>query len=373
MHHCLPSSNDRLNGGVWTWKAMGYWAPIQQLRFRGGLQKAVRAPNVRELFEEPTVDAGGIADPCSPVFGLIDDPAIAAACARNGGVGLSPDEEVFFPLETRSGSTDLKAETARTLTLGVVAQPLRGLNLTVDYYDIDIKDTIGTFGGGAQFTLFGCIRGGGDPADPLCQAYQRAPSGEVTQIDLPTANLARLRARGIDWQMAYGFPLPVGAIRLNLSGTRLLSSEIELNRNIGAIDCGGAFGGICGGTIGGSATPKWKLFNRAAWTAGPVTLSLRHRFFSSTRNSRFAGAEVLGFPPPTNLPTRARRLEARHYFDLASSFAINRRYGLTLGVNNLTNRKPSLLGSQQIQANTDPSLYDVLGRRFFVSINARLR
>jgi outer membrane receptor protein involved in Fe transport len=174
----------------------------------------------------------------------------------------------------------------------------------------------------------------------------------------------------VDWQLSYRFPLLTGGFRLNLSGTRLISSTIQPNPGIEPIACGGSFGGPCGATIGGSATPQWKLFNRFAWEKSPVTLTLRHRYFSSTRNGNFAAAEALGLPR-IDIPARALRLESRHYFDLAASVSI-RRFDLSFGVNNLADQKPSLLGNDQIQANTDPSLYDVLGRRFFVSLRARL-
>lgn len=359
-------------GGVWTWKAMGYWSPIPEIRFRGGMQKAVRAPNVRELFEEQTTTFGGLVDPCSPALGLVDDPAIAAACVRNGAADLPPEFEFASPLQTTGGSTDLKAERAKTLTMGFVAQPMPNLSLTLDYYDIDIRDVIGVFGGGTDFTVFGCISGGGDPADPLCQAYERDPSGEIIFINQVASNLTRVRTRGIDWQLAYRFPLLGGDFRLNLSGTRLLSSEIQPNKGLDAVQCDGFFRSTCGSTVIGGAAPRWKLFNRFGWQRGPVNLSLRHRYFSATRDSFFAVNEALGLPPPNFIPERGHVLESRHYFDAAVGFEINDRFDLTLGVNNLANNKPAQISFGATQANTDASLYDVLGRRFFVALNAKL-
>ncbi|GAA4712183.1 TonB-dependent receptor [Sphingomonas lutea] len=359
-------------GAVWTWKAMGYWSPVRELRFRGGLQKAVRAPNVREMFLEESVASTGVTDPCAPAFGLLDEPAIVAACERNGGVGLPTDNIDFFPLATQTGSTTLKPENARTMTFGVVASPFESLTLTADYYDIKIRDAIGTFGGGAQATIFGCIFGGGDPADPLCQAFQRDEGGQIASIFLPTANLIRVAARGIDWQASYRSRVLGGNLALNLSGTRLLKSTLQLNANVDPIRCGGAFGGACGFTILGAAQPQWKLYNRVTWSRRPFTLSLRHRYFSGTVNGRLRYAEALGATPPSNIPGRALRLEERNYFDASIGFALPRTFDLTFGVNNLTNRKPSLLGTNQIQANTDPSLYDVIGRRFFVTLAAKL-
>ncbi len=357
-------------GGVWTWKVMGNWAPVRQLRFRAGLQQAIRAPNVRELYEEPITNFDAPYDPCAPVNGATLTPEMVAACARNGAADVSDD--FYDSLVTTGGSTDLKAETARTLTIGAVAQPIQGMSATLDYYDIDIREAIGVFGGGSQFVVPGCSAGGADPADPLCQAYDRGEDGFVSELRIPTANLARLRTRGIDWQLTYGFRLMSGRMQLNLSGTRLLRSDVQFNSNLDALQCDGFHGYPCGNTILGTAMPKWKLFNRASWEIGPATFSLRHRWFSRTKAAFFAMNETLDQPPPTTVPVNAVWMQSRHYFDAAVSFDIASRFGLTLGVNNVFDTQPSLVGFGQVQANTDPSLYDVLGRRFFASISAKI-
>jgi iron complex outermembrane receptor protein len=359
-------------GGVWTWKVMGNWSPLPALRFRAGLQQAIRAPNVREVYEEQLTNQSAPLDPCAPVNNFVLTPDLIAACERNGAVDLPPD--FYDTLVTTGGSTSLKAETARTLTAGAVVRPIPGLNLTIDYFDIDIRDAIGVLGGGesAFGAVVGCIFGGADPSDPLCQAYTRGETGFVSELRIPNANLGRLRTRGIDWQLAYGFPLLSGNVHLNLSGTRVLSSQIRTNSNLDAVECVGTFGNPCGRTIQGTANPKWKLFNRASYSVGPATFALRHRFFSATRDGRFAALEVLEQPEPTFIPLNAGKLQARHYYDAAVTLDIARRLQLTLGVNNLFDTKPSLVGNQQVQANTDPSLYDVLGRRFFATVSARI-
>jgi outer membrane receptor protein involved in Fe transport len=347
-------------GGVWTWKAMGNWSPIRKLRLRAGLQKAVRAPNVRELYEETATNFDFLADPCVLENGFAITPDLIAACERNG-VAVLPE----FGGETlvhTGGSTDLKAETARTLTIGAVMQPFPWIEATVDYYDIDIKDIIGVFGGGANSTVIGCIYGGADPADPLCQAYERDADGLVSDVFAPTANLARLRARGIDWQVATRFSLAGGRATVNFSGTRLIAWDDQINHNLNPVLLAGTF-----------STPKWKLFNQLSWSRNPVTFNLRHRYFSSMDDPAFAQAEALDQPSPTNVPVHAAKMQSRHYFDAAVNFAFGRRFELTLGVNNLTDAKPSLVGFGQVQANTDPSLYDMLGRRYFASISAKIQ
>lgn len=371
----LRWSNYSSVGQAWTWKAMAEWVPVGGLKLRGGLQRAVRAPNVRELFEEPSTSTLGALDPCSPFLELLGDPEIAAACLRNGvpaGAFLPP---LAFALSFNRGDPNLDAETARTLTIGAAFTPgwARGLIVTADYYDIRIRRPIGQFGGGSNLIVFGCITGGGDPADPLCQAIERGPDGSILSIDQPTANLHRLRARGIDWQIAYAHEFGdhsadrPNRVQIHFSGTRYLESGFQADRNVPNIDCAGFFGDPCGNTIGGAAVPEWKLYNRATWTLGPVAATVRHRWFSSTLDGRIRFAKALGIPP-IPIPEEGRKLESRHYFDLATSFRLRKNFDLTIGVNNLTGRKPAITGSNQVQANTDPSLYDVLGRRYFAAL-----
>lgn len=42
------------------------------------------------------------------------------------------------------------------------------------------------------------------------------------------------------------------------------------------------------------------------------------------------------------------------------------------GVDNVFKTRAPLMGDSQVQANTDPSRYDVFGRRFFVGLDVRL-
>jgi outer membrane receptor protein involved in Fe transport len=361
----LRYSNYDTVGGVWTWKALASWAPIRQLRLRGGLQRAVRAPNVRELFEAPTSAISGDVDPCDA--GLITDAAFAAACLRNGAPPGFVSTAV--PTVRSRGTPTLRAETARALTVGAVSTPLPGLTLAADYYYIRIDGAIGTFGGGPAFTVFGCIAGGADPADPLCRAYARAPGGNILFYDLPTANLPRLSARGIDWQLRLNRPLLGGRIDIGLSGTRLFSLASRFNENAPALECAGFFGALCGITIAGTATPKWKLYNRLSYSFGASTLTLHHRYIDGTTDGRFAVRKAFGLPPPTALvPAEGVRQESVHYFDLAASFAIGRRFDLTVGVDNLTDPRPPVLSSGFLV----PSNTDLVGRRFFATLAARL-
>jgi iron complex outermembrane receptor protein len=371
-------------GGVWTWKALGDWSPMRGLRFRGGFQRAVRAPNVRELYEVETLAFPFALDPCAAEAGLLGNPEVLAACLRDG---VPPESFPFLPFESGEafgalrGNPDLEAETARTFTIGAVIAPqaVPGLTVTLDYYDIRIRDAIHRLGGDSIFMVMGCILGGGgDPAYSVCQGYDRnAEFGYLEFIDQPTANIPHIRVSGIDWQLAYRRQLPwglfAGSDRLDLAmaGTRYLKAGMRPNEGLPELDCIGLLSGPCSFTVGAGVFPEWKLLNQLAYDSGPMSLTLRHRWFSATRDGRLELADRFGFTY-YNIPAEGARMESRHYFDLVLSATPSDRFKLTFGVNNLTNRKPPVTGLLQVQANTDPTHYDVLGRRFFITATARI-
>lgn len=115
-------------GGVWTWKALGDWSPLPGVRIRGGLQRAVRAPNVRELYEEEALTFPFALDPCAAEAGVLDQPGVMEACLRNG---VPTGASTFLPFESGQafgltrGNPNVRAEVARTLTVGTVISPAK--------------------------------------------------------------------------------------------------------------------------------------------------------------------------------------------------------------------------------------------------------
>ncbi|WP_338242153.1 TonB-dependent receptor domain-containing protein [Aurantiacibacter hainanensis] len=360
-------------GGAWTFKALSSWSPVEALRLRGGYQRAVRAPNVRELFAVAETTVGFVGDPCSNDFPstrpLTDDPAIAAACIRNGVPAEIVGTQIFSaPLVTSSGNPALGPETAQTWTAGAILSPMPGLRLGLDYYDIRIADAIAS----PEPIVLGCIAGAlADPQDLSCRSFQRASDGTIVSLTTMPINFGSLQARGIDWQASFNTQLGLfsGDDRVNLllSGTHYFENSYRTSPTTEESQCAGSFGRPCGNTIGGSATPRWKLFNQLSYSWDDFRFSLRHRWFSATRDARFAQGRTFGLPPP-RLPAEGEWLEARHYLDAAVTVGITANASFTLGVNNLTDAKPAITGTNQVQANTDPSLYDVLGRRFFLNL-----
>ena len=130
------------------------WSPVQDLRLRGSYQRAVRAPNVQELFLQDRVQLAFNGDLCaSDVIGEAPGGVTEAQCARTGvkpgqfGNILANPSNQYNGLI--GGNQDVQPEESDTFTYGVVLTPrfAPGLSVSVDYYDITVDKSIGILGG----------------------------------------------------------------------------------------------------------------------------------------------------------------------------------------------------------------------------------
>ncbi len=187
--------SDYSNAGVThTYKVAGDWTVIDGVRFRAGYNRAVRAPNVVELFSPRNVVLDGTTDPCAEDHSA----ATVARCATLFGLtpaqvlALEPDPANQYYGQT-GGNPDLKPETADTYTVGLVWSPsfISGLNFTVDWFDIKVKDYIANIG--ADTILLGCINGTTPAYCPLVRrdtiGSLRSTQGFVTDTTFNTGGL----------------------------------------------------------------------------------------------------------------------------------------------------------------------------------------
>lgn len=225
-------------GTTLSYRAGLQWAPVESLRFRTVWSRAQRAPDTTELYSPPRDDYDSITDICSGVTagttGTVAqncraDPGIAAAIAANG-VFTSEVTSVNAP---NGGNTDLKEETADTLTVGLVFQPtfLRGFDLSVDYYDIKVADAISSLSNSQLMAE--CYGSTSGTDNRFCNVITRDAEGQITKILNLEENLDDLRASGVDVAARYRFDLDAWkvpgdfTVRLNYSRRLKLESRYE--------------------------------------------------------------------------------------------------------------------------------------------------
>ncbi|WAT18128.1 TonB-dependent receptor [Aurantiacibacter sp. MUD11] len=380
-------------GGVWAYAGGIEFSPIPDIKFRGQYQRAVRAPNVGELFGGQAIGFPGATDPCGNATFLAANPGADAICVATGVPQANLGNAAVVQLNAQipalfGGNPGLQEETSDSWTFGVVLQPeaIPGLTITADYFDIVIEDTISIAGGSLQGLFDLCYGDIQDVNNAACQPFVgiRNSDGAITVNAPPlvsSVNIAELGVSGIDLQVNYGMDLPfsvftsggVSDFNISFLGTWTESSYfVPIAALPRTIECAGEFANECG-----EPTPSFKWTSRFTWVDGPFTFSTRWRHLSavddddvSTDYTQFNGIE---------------RIDAYDLIDLTMSYDWNDMITLSVGVRNLfdtlpgapefdangfvTNRPNSLLlGDNQEQANTYPSTYDVLGRDWFASV-----
>jgi len=211
-------------GTTVSYRAGAQWEPVRGMNLRTTFSRAQRAPDTTELYSPPRDDYDTVVDLCSGVtataVGTIADncranPGIAAAIAADG-VFRQDSTNVNAP---NSGNADLKQETAYTFTAGVVVNPgfLPGLQASVDYYDIKVKDAISALSNTNQ--MLECYSDTNGYGNRFCDAITRDAEGQITRLVNEQENLDELRARGIDVALAFQFRPEVipGRVRLSLN------------------------------------------------------------------------------------------------------------------------------------------------------------
>ncbi|MCR9180038.1 MAG: TonB-dependent receptor [Erythrobacteraceae bacterium] len=224
-------------GSVFTYAVNGFWSPIEDLRIRGTYSRAVRAPNISELFAPAQAAFFRPFDPCDQTEidrlqadGFANIANRIANCRADGiPEGFSDPLSARFA-GTISGNTDLREETADTYTVGVVLQPrfIPGLAFTADYYNIGIEDAISTIA--AQDVVDNCYDSTAFPND-FCGSFTRNRDATSAQflgfnsLNLTTINFVRIETAGVDASLSYR--INIGDHRLGLSATASWVDKID--------------------------------------------------------------------------------------------------------------------------------------------------
>ena len=364
-----------------TFKGGGEWAPTSDFRFRGGFNRAVRAPSILELYtpESVTNTSDVSEDPCA--LGAAH-PATLAACQNTGvtaaNYGKIPQCPANQCAVLQGGNPTLGPETANTYTLGGVFTPhfLPGFQASVDYYNIDLDGIIGSIPLGVS--LSNCLAGN----QVYCKNIVRNP---VTGILFGTTvgaggyfvgnnvNVAHQTVNGLDLQASYRLPLSRfgwdswGAVNFSYDASVDLGQRNTPLPGAQVYDCNGLFGPQCGGPY-----PNYRHTVRATWTAPHnIQASVAWRFIGGMAYEGDSNQPTIGgntTPDPI-----AHTIPAVNYMDVAVAWQVHPKLTIRAGVNNILDQDPPLIENSIVggaNPNTYPT-YDLLGRHLFLSLSAK--
>lgn len=406
------NSHYNTTGNAFTWKAMGDWEVTDFLTIRGGYNKAVRAPNVAELFLAPqqTFTAAGGGDVCRLNNGLAwsantatnpNAANVLAVCRILMDQTVAGTANTFysdpnfynaqgpaFAFPTLVGNPTVQPEKAQTWTLGAVfgstasSEWLRRLRLTVDYYNIKVDDAIGPLTlDTAQRQCFDPVFNPAISSDPAaaaataaCQAIGRvAGDGALGNVQVTYLNNGRFRTSGIDVQLDWAFPVGPGTFSVNSVFNYLIAlKSAPLPASAGPagqlVDYAGTLGPAGSQAIAENGLNpgsfRWKMLNTFSYAVGPVTVAVQWQHLPAAKSITYT----------SNNATTFVGAPAYDLFNLNGSFAITRDATLRWGVDNLFDKAPPLieyntaspLGNGVGASPFNAYFYDMNGRRFYL-------
>jgi outer membrane receptor protein involved in Fe transport len=376
-------------GTVWTYNVGGEWAPIRDIRFRGNYGKAVRAPNVSETgFPVVPNFAPGFVDPCSQAGIAAGSTIRAANCLADlGATLLAGLPNVTYSLPILSGSNpDLKPEVSYSLTLGGVLNPrwIPGLSVSVDYYNIKVKNVIVSLT--AQAIANACYD---QPTlnNPFCPLFTRfqgpgtGPMGELPGQILGNTllsagqNFAKRIRRGIDTQVGY---------RTRLSSNVSLDTNLIYVHNLKTSNFQDPTNpGFENRILGELGDPKDEARLDADLKVGQVTFGYRVHYIGKMVINGAAYEDFFPLPtactplgcPPNNLDfadtvwnPAITYHDVRFQWDTGPAFGMAKNLQIYIGVDNIFDKHPPL-GNTALGSGS--SIYDVRGRNYYAGVKAR--
>ena len=347
------------------------WAPVRDLRIRANYSRAVRAPNLVDLYFPLSQNFALPADPCA-ARNLGTGAATREANCRADGVPVGYDFTYRSSLQFLSGGNpDLGEEKSDSYTLGAVFQPsfIPGLALSVDYYDITVNDVITSLS--AQAILNACYDA--ESIDnQFCNLFDRAgaaggPSGEQpgrvleNNLRVVPLNFAKLKVRGIDVELSYRHAIgDLGNLSSRITYTRALQNDQFLN----PIDPGRANQVLL--ELGDPRDAvNWDL----DFKSGSITLGYQMRYIGKMTTFSYESFFSKQGRDPENADVAERRFYPDvFYHDARIGIDAGERLNFYVGVDNIFDRDPPL-GLTGIGGGS--GIYSNRGRFFYAGAVAK--
>ncbi len=307
-------------GAIWSWKVGATNEFVPGLRGRVARSRDIRSANLSELYTTSTTGWSYVLDPVT--------------------------QQTVYALSNGGGNPDLVPETADTLTAGITWSPqaVEGLDLSVDYFDIRIKDVITTIG--LQDILSRCAAG--NPA--MCARVERDAGGNITRIVSTFTNLSEYKTDGVDLEVAYKRPVTLFGTGGTLSARTLASwiNSLTTDDGIKNIEYVGSQGYAFG-----LGVPRWRAVSSLAFNSDRVSANVRARYIASgqyDRNQAIVNGAIGSYV----------------YYDLGASarFGEGGQFELYGAINNVTNKQAPI-------ASTFSPYYDVMGRYYTAGLRLK--
>ncbi|WP_042838205.1 TonB-dependent receptor, partial [Xanthomonas citri] len=329
--------------GRFTWNAGWEWRPRDSLLLRGSYGPGFRAPDLHYLFAgEGNDEATGVDYyRCATQ----DGQASIAACRFN-------DEAL---VRRRRGNRALRPETSTAWTAGVVWSPRQGLDLSADYYAIDMRDQV------QDLSVDRVLRDEADcrleqrDADSIaCREamgrVERRADGALSAVSVAPINIARETTSGVDAALHYETQTRWGAFDLLINYTWVHRHRIQRDDGAALESAFAVNSGYDAPRTKANAALRW---SRNAWSAS----------LQGQRLGRLPSADsYLEIQAPDS--ETGPWIAATYRFNGTLQYRVTDRAQVSLAVTNLLDAMPPVDRSATIYPYYDASWFDTTGRRF---------
>lgn len=336
-------------GGKATFKGGLGYRPVEGVLLRGTYAQGFRAPSILELYQGARQTSFQGSDPCNG--------GAAANAGKPGCIGVPAGyNQANYNLNglipgVISGNRNLRPETSDSISAGVALTPLHGLSITVDYYNIKIKNAIASQSPTQIMQL--CAQRAG----VFCELVQRdASTGAIINLLQGAQNLNSIKTDGVDATVRYDFTTGVGRFGAVVDASWLGSFR--------TVSPDPATGGTIVDDRAGKGDqpratyPRWKGQASLNWDGEGANATLRARYIGST-------SDVVN-------PVKDARTKAVTYIDAEVGFDVGEgrtRFGI--GVNNLFDTQPPA-SYANAPINYDIYTYDARGRFLYARFSVKL-
>lgn len=380
----LRYSSYNVQGNATTYKYGFTWQSTDDVMIRGSYNRAVRAPNINELYGVQYQNLYNGTDPCAgsdPTYTLQECENTGVTAAQYGTIQdcSSSQCSAYY-----GGNENLKPEKANTWSIGLVLTPemIPGFTFSADYYRIMVHDMIDSVDPGIIVKM--CAKTGDSS---YCDLIHRSSStgilfgsgsgsGYVASID---TNTGFLRTQGMDFKWTYLFDLDMvglpgmGSIATTFNGTYMWDYTRQDYTGDTPYNCAGYFGLTCQ-----TPNPKWRHVMRMTWSAPwDLNLSLAWRYYGKVSFDGNASSAKLN--DGEDYDYADSHIADYSYFDLAGQWTVMKGLTMRFTINNIFDKDPPVVDSASLgisgspygNGNTYPGVYDALGR--VMSIGATLK
>ena len=340
-------SDDYSDFGRTTNPKVGFkFRPVQYFMVRGSKNKGFRAPTLDDLHGPQTITFSGNAyhDPLLCPNGVVN---AAAGGIQTRDCGQQVQAQV-------GGNPNLKPETSDAHSFGFVLQPNKDMQFSVDYWNVELKNTLLAFPETTVMNtndvsrIFRC-----NTLSPAVQATLDRCSGlfagsnAIGFINTLTDNVGATKTNGIDLAGSYAFNAgAVGRIALTYNGTRVNSYKFQRNPSDPFTENVGNYGDT-------NPVFRWQhliginhqLNNFSTW------LIVRNKSGYVDQNA--AGEDNF--------------VRSYTVADLSATYTGFKGFTLTAGVKNVMNQDPPFSNqAATFQVGYDPRFTDPIGRAYFL-------